>query len=136
MKATIYNPSTGEILRTIQAGREADLFLNIGEDDSWIEGEYSSNEYYVKNEQASPLPAKPEYPCYFDFATEEWVWSEDQSWRELREERDRLLSSSDWTQVPDAPVDHVAWATYRQELRDLPDNTEDPRNPVWPTKPA
>ena len=57
-------------------------------------------------------------------------------WSSLRNQRVELLSASDWTQVPDAPVDQQAWATYRQELRDLPDNTEDPRNPVWPTKPS
>ena len=26
----------------------------------------------------------------------------------------------------------VAQTTYRQELRDLPANTTDPANPVWP----
>ena len=136
MKATIYEHSTGRILRTIQAGRESDLLLNIGEGDYWLEGEYSSNEYYVKNGEATILPEKPDYPCEFDFAIEEWVWDEVQSWRVLREERDRLLSATDWTQVPDAPVDQQAWAIYRQELRDLPDNTTDPRNPVWPTRPS
>lgn len=30
------------------------------------------------------------------------------------------LKATDWTQLPDAPVDAVAWATYRQALRDLP----------------
>jgi hypothetical protein len=54
---------------------------------------------------------------------------------ELRSQRDLLLKSSDWTQVSDAPVDQAAWATYRQQLRDLPNNTEDPANPTWPTKP-
>lgn len=54
---------------------------------------------------------------------------------ELRSTRNLLLKSSDWTQVPDAPVDQAAWATYRQQLRDLPNNTEDPANPAWPTKP-
>ena len=39
---------------------------------------------------------------------------------QLRAARDRALSASDWTQVADAPVDQVAWATYRQALRDLP----------------
>ena len=53
----------------------------------------------------------------------------------LRRKRDVILSRCDWTQVPDAPVDHAAWAVYRQELRDLPANTEDPRNVVWPTPP-
>lgn len=53
----------------------------------------------------------------------------------LRKRRDQLLAESDWTQVPDAPVDKAAWAVYRQALRDLPQNT-DPANPVWPKKPG
>jgi hypothetical protein len=38
----------------------------------------------------------------------------------MRLHRDRLLKESDWTQLPDAPVDREAWATYRQALRDFP----------------
>ena len=53
----------------------------------------------------------------------------------LRAERDAKLAASDWTQVADAPVDKAAWAAYRQALRDLPANTADPANPVWPQEP-
>lgn len=59
-----------------------------------------------------------------------------EEWSALRVERDALLSNSDWTQVKDAPVDQSAWASYRQALRDLPANTDDPANPVWPTPPG
>jgi hypothetical protein len=38
----------------------------------------------------------------------------------MRLHRDRLLKESDWTQLPDAPCDAQAWATYRQTLRDFP----------------
>jgi hypothetical protein len=53
---------------------------------------------------------------------------------QVRAQRDRLLSASDWTQVLDAPVDRAAWATYRQALRDLPSqegfpNVEFPQDP-------
>lgn len=58
------------------------------------------------------------------------------AWRALKSRRMYLLSASDWTQVPDAPVDHAAWAAYRQALRDLPANTADPRDPQWPSPPA
>jgi hypothetical protein len=58
------------------------------------------------------------------------------AWRELRLSRRRLLNNSDWTQVPDAPVDSAAWAVYRQQLRDLPANTADPRDVVWPEPPS
>jgi len=63
---------------------------------------------------------------------EEISWA----WDDLRARRGSLLAKSDWTQVPDAPVEQAAWATYRQELRDLPANTDDPREVVWPQQPS
>ena len=54
---------------------------------------------------------------------------------EVCTERDRLLASSDWTQVADAPVDQAAWAAYRQELRDLPDQSGFPEKVIWPIRP-
>ena len=48
--------------------------------------------------------------------------------------RNKKLLDSDWTQLPDAPVDKEAWAEYRQKLRDLPETT-DPLNIVWPDRP-
>lgn len=54
---------------------------------------------------------------------------------EARSERNRLLSESDWTQVADAPVDKAAWATYRQALRDLPQQAGFPVTITWPVKP-
>lgn len=66
---------------------------------------------------------------------EEVAAAESREWVTLRETRDDLLAKSDWTQVLDTPVDKEVWATYRQALRDLPNNTEDPFNPVWPVKP-
>jgi hypothetical protein len=53
----------------------------------------------------------------------------------LRHWRNRELAATDWTQVEDAPVDKIAWANYRQALRDLPDTNEDPRKIVAPTPP-
>ena len=55
---------------------------------------------------------------------------------QLRNERNKLLSDSDWTQFSDVTLDNkAAWATYRQALRDLPANTADPETPSWPEKP-
>lgn len=58
------------------------------------------------------------------------------AWDALRTERNRRLAACDWTQVADAPVDQAAWAAYRQALREMPGNTVDPNNPVWPTPPS
>jgi len=65
--------------------------------------------------------------------TAEW---EANAWTNLRTERDRLLAASDWTILSDSPTSTTAWKAYRQALRDLPANTTDPTNPVWPTPPA
>jgi len=46
------------------------------------------------------------------------------------------LAISDWTQTPDAPVDQQAWAEYRQELRDLPQQAGFPTEITWPVKPT
>jgi len=62
----------------------------------------------------------------------------DQLWAALRARRNALLAACDWTQLPDSPLaadKKTAWATYRQALRDLPEKTTDPANPVWPTPP-
>lgn len=56
----------------------------------------------------------------------------------LRKDRNKALVASDWTQFSDSPLTDAKrqeWATYRQALRDLPQNTEDPSAPLWPTKP-
>lgn len=56
-------------------------------------------------------------------------------WIVIRVERNKLLVASDWTQLPDAPVDAAAWATYRQALRDI--TTEaNPFAIVWPESPT
>lgn len=54
----------------------------------------------------------------------------------VREQRNKLLIASDWTQLPDAPVDQTAWAFYRQELRDITDQEGFPANVIWPVPPT
>jgi hypothetical protein len=54
----------------------------------------------------------------------------------LRSTRDYLLRTTDWTQVSDITLENwEEWVAYRQALRDLPANTEDPTNPEWPDPP-
>jgi hypothetical protein len=60
----------------------------------------------------------------------EWVWER------LRYRRDSLLAASDFRMVSDAPWDTEPWAAYRQALRDLPEQTADPREAVWPDPPT
>ena len=54
----------------------------------------------------------------------------------LRNERNRLLVESDWTQLPDVPEEtKTAWQVYRQELRDITKKYQSINTVVWPTKP-
>jgi len=57
----------------------------------------------------------------------------------LRRERDRLLAASDFSQMPDIQFtdsQREAWATYRQQLRDIPALwADDPASVVWPIAP-
>jgi len=59
----------------------------------------------------------------------------EQPWKELRQQRNRLIAETDYLALSDATMTDDM-TTYRQALRDLPANTTDPANPVWPTKPG
>ena len=73
--------------------------------------------------------------------------------RLLRQERNKLIAETDWTQLPDtlvnAAVDYIpleqAWKDYRQQLRDLPSKSNpkldsfgelDMTSVNWPTPPS
>jgi len=57
---------------------------------------------------------------------------------DARAKRDRLLSATDWTQIPDAPLtadQKAAYAAYRQALRDVPQQAGFPGVIEWPVVP-
>ena len=64
------------------------------------------------------------------------------NWIPIRRERERLLENSDWTQFNDSPLTDskkTEWATYRQKLRDLPEDQKSKTKSediTWPTKPS
>lgn len=55
---------------------------------------------------------------------------------DVRIERNQCLQDCDWTQLPDAPVDHAEWASYRQALRDVTAQPGFPWNVQWPLEPG
>lgn len=65
--------------------------------------------------------------------------TDDQKLAWIIDERNKRLSASDWTQLPDVVELHdqlwvSSWKAYRQALRDLP-TTIDINNPVYPVPP-
>jgi hypothetical protein len=64
---------------------------------------------------------------------------EELAWEFARDKRNRLLSECDWTCVTDSQLseaDQASWQTYRQALRDVPQNENDPENITWPDAPS
>jgi hypothetical protein len=56
-------------------------------------------------------------------------------WQQIRLWRNAQLAASDWTQLPDAPVNAAPWAEYRQKLRDI-DDSKSPDDYEPPTAPT
>ena len=62
-----------------------------------------------------------------------------ENWTTIRQQRDRLLTESDWVIIK-AKEEHINtsiddnWITYRTALRDITKQS-DPTNITWPTKP-
>ena len=124
IEVTFYKETTGDITRVaVLDPKMIDANLLYGE--AWIEGHYDHNTKRIIGGAAVDIPQSELESAEIE-----------QAWNRLRQGRNARLVASDWTQVPDAPVDAAAWAVYRQALRDLPANTTDPRNPVWPTPPS
>ena len=59
----------------------------------------------------------------------------EEAMKSMRIERNALLAASDYTQLGDSPRNKQAWASYRQQLRDLPSTVTDPFNVTWPEPP-
>lgn len=58
-------------------------------------------------------------------------------WDYVRNNRNRLLNQSDWTQFQDSPITGsklTEWQSYRQSLRDITSQSN-PFEVTWPTKP-
>ena len=50
--------------------------------------------------------------------------------------RNKELAATDWTQLADSTANKTVWATYRQQLRDLPTQNADPKKLKFPTQPS
>jgi hypothetical protein len=60
-------------------------------------------------------------------------------WSEIRKARTADLTACDWAVMPDSQLSDAELAAvkaYRQALRDLPEQGDDPDGVAWPDKPA
>jgi len=55
--------------------------------------------------------------------------------KSVRSTRDAKLKDTDWTQLVDSKANTLVWATYRQSLRDITNQTGFPFNVNFPAQP-
>ncbi|CAB5206973.1 Phage tail assembly chaperone protein [uncultured Caudovirales phage] len=96
---------------------------------------------FIQDNQVALLPDKPNDNNYWEFDYENKVWIGDAviASSQALAKRLTLLEQSDWTQIPNNPLateQQTAWATYRQELRDITAQSGYPFNVIWPTPPT
>ncbi len=91
---------------------------------------------YVKGGVILTKPEQPTISHAWDYSTCSWVVDLIAAKAAVIKQRNALLVSSDWTQLPDVPLaTKEAWATYRQALRDIT-LQDDPTNIIWPIPPV
>ena len=109
-----------------------------------VSSAHEASQNYYWDSDTSAWQSRTPFPSqYHVWQNAAWSLDSDRFTGEVRRQRDAKLTASDWTQtVSDSPLDSdqtVAWATYRQSLRDLTDNltaVEFLTDVSWPTEPA
>jgi len=103
--------------------------LNITGEYHWRTPYTYANLEWLDTEVAKPTEA--ELQAAWDAYQAEGGFEMEQ----LRRQRNQLLTETDYLALADSTLTDEM-RNYRQALRDLPANTVDPANPVWPVKPG
>lgn len=89
--------------------------------------------YHATSEGNIPFTEEEELEA--DREEKEWLDAAPiRAMEEIRRKRDRLLAETDHYALQDVDLSDEM-ITYRQALRDLPANTNDPMNPIFPDNP-
>ena len=83
------------------------------------------------------IPFTAEQEAEWDIKVAEWNAGESsRKAAEVRAQRNAKLAATDWTQAADVPqAVKDSYASYRQALRDVPQQAGFPENVQWPTQP-
>ena len=142
-----FRKDTGKITQTGMYP-ESQANLLVDDEHDVIFASASDHTHYVKNGSIVEYPERPSDDHEFDFILEQWVDTKTDEIRHqevleaTRRDRNVKLAASDWTQIPDSPLNEEqkgAWATYRQQLRDITEQLTgitDIGQVPWPTEPV
>lgn len=132
---TIYSEINGQIFKIVQT---TNIQEQLQANQLYIDGSFDDTKYYIEDGLPVEIPEKPSPYALFDFNTKEWVLNSNLAIADILPKRQKLLYSSDWTQLPNNPLSvqqQTAWATYRQQLRDITAQAGYPLSVVWPAAP-
>jgi hypothetical protein len=147
-----YQIATGEIVVSGITNTDVLPFV-VFDGNSYLEGYGANSTQYVINdaivdyttEQQATKANKPNYECAWSNTTFQWVDTRTAEQKNDEEssaaiaKRDVLLNESDWIvirAVDQGTAIPTDWQTYRQGLRDVPEQSGFPTNIVWPVAPT
>jgi hypothetical protein len=145
---SFYNASTGALAQGTLTCSTAQVAANTPEGWTAIEGRFDHLGQRVNLATGQVVDYQPPAPA--NDALRTWAWDADtRRWvasrtelavaNAARAERDARLAACDWVTVralelgDEIPAD---WLTYRQALRDVPDQPGFPASVEWPAPPA
>ena len=106
-------------------------------DDNW-EIELDKWRLDIQTKELIELPPKPADGYEFDYTTLEWKPNLELIKSLVNNSRQMMLQRSDWTDTVSAQTrlpNYAEWQTYRQALRDIPNQSGYPFNVIWPEQP-
>ena len=146
----IYNKQTGEILQSMEtllplSEDSVAHIINTNTDILQVQEPVNNSKYYISAGNLTEFPTKPSADYVWNWATMSWQdpRTEEQKFNLIAApvlaKRNQLLQETDWlvikamdTGTPIAP----AWQTYRQQLRDITQQTGYPFTVTWPQPPS
>lgn len=138
---TFYNSATGIISFNVSCSEEVLASLIEKTTDSWAEGIYPKEEYYVLNNVFISIPPQPAKGYFFNYNTKDWEVNLIYLADSIKQQRQQLLQESDWTDTVSAqtrlgPELYNSWQVYRQALRDITVQDGFPLAVNWPQAPV
>jgi hypothetical protein len=91
---------------------------------------------YYRDTETGRVPFTPAQEAQRDAEIADWESkATERKSKEIRSERDALIAQTDWMALSDVTL-APEWVTYRQALRDVPQQEGFPENVTWPPEPT
>ena len=113
------------------------LYPTADDSDFTLKDNSDGNGAFLDYWNTTKLGAEPTLASLDAQISDEEIISE-YKWGEIRAKRNQLLKDSDYIMFPDITISaekKEEWETYRQSLRDIPQDYDSPDEVVYPDKP-